>query len=101
MAHFFPAINSWYQENSTGQLFEVVAVDEKYGTIEVQYKDGDLAEFDMESWGQLDIFMSTMPDEGSIGFDDSPFEKESSQYIYGNPLEEIEPDTFTGFDDVF
>ncbi len=100
MATFFPAIDSWYQEQATGRLFEVVAVDEKYGTIEVQYEDGDIAEFDLESWGHLEITMATAPESGSAIFGDASFDSEISSNYYGNPLEEIEPDSFSGFDDL-
>ena len=101
MASFFPAIGAWYQELATNRLFEIVAVDEKYGTIEVQYEDGDIAEFDMESWGQSDITLSTAPEEGTALFGESSFDVDSNQNYVGNPLEEIEPESFTGFDDLF
>jgi len=100
MATFFPAIGSWYQELATGQLFEVVAVDEKYGTIEVQYGDGDIAEFEMESWGRLEITLTNAPEEGSAIFGSSSYDMEIPEEYQGNPLEEIEPDSFSGFDDL-
>lgn len=47
-----PEIGSWYRdiENS---LFEVVALDDSEDAIEVQYADGDVAEYDRESWDLL------------------------------------------------
>lgn len=46
-----PAIGEWYRVNGE-QLFEVVAVDEDAGTVEVQYFDGTLEEFDLEDWNE-------------------------------------------------
>jgi hypothetical protein len=44
-----PGIGDWYRMNS-GQLFEVVAVDDDDGTIEIQYFDGAVEEMDVEDW---------------------------------------------------
>ncbi|HLY53162.1 MAG TPA: DUF6763 family protein [Steroidobacteraceae bacterium] len=44
-----PGIGDWYRLND-GQLFEVVAVDDDDGTIEIQYFDGTVEEMDVEDW---------------------------------------------------
>jgi hypothetical protein len=44
-----PGIGDWYRL-SGGALFEVVAVDEDDGTIEMQYFDGTVEEMDFEDW---------------------------------------------------
>lgn len=44
-----PGIGDWYRL-SAGQLFEVVAVDDDDGTIEIQYFDGTVEEMDVEDW---------------------------------------------------
>jgi hypothetical protein len=44
-----PGIGSWYRL-SGDNLFEVVAVDEDDGTIEIQYFDGTVEEMDVEDW---------------------------------------------------
>jgi len=44
-----PGIGEWYRLNG-GQLFEVVAVDDDDGTIELQYFDGTVEEMDVEDW---------------------------------------------------
>lgn len=43
-----PVVGDWY--SSHGQLFEVVAIDDSEGVIEVQHADGDLEEIDQEDW---------------------------------------------------
>ena len=44
-----PGIGDWYRLNS-GSLFEVVALDDDDGTIEIQYFDGTVEEMDIEDW---------------------------------------------------
>ena len=44
-----PGIGDWYRLNG-GALFEVVALDEDDGTIEIQYFDGTVEEMDIEDW---------------------------------------------------
>jgi hypothetical protein len=44
-----PVVGDWYRRQG-GELFEIVAVDEEDGTIEVQHFDGTVEELDFESW---------------------------------------------------
>lgn len=44
-----PEVGSWYRTGS-GTTFEVVAIDEDDGTVEVQYFDGTVEELDLEDW---------------------------------------------------
>jgi hypothetical protein len=44
-----PGIGEWYRLSS-GELLEVVAFDPADGTIEVQYFDGTVEEFDFDDW---------------------------------------------------
>jgi hypothetical protein len=44
-----PGIGDWYRLNG-GALFEVVALDDDDGTIEIQYFDGTVEEMDIEDW---------------------------------------------------
>ncbi len=44
-----PSIGEWYRR-SGGDSFEVVAVDDDDGTIEIQYFDGTVEEMDVEDW---------------------------------------------------
>lgn len=43
-----PIVGDWYR--SHGQLFEVVAIDEREDIVEIQHADGDLEEIDMDDW---------------------------------------------------
>jgi hypothetical protein len=44
-----PGIGDWYRLHG-GALFEVVALDDDDGTIEIQYFDGTVEEMDIEDW---------------------------------------------------
>jgi len=46
-----PEIGEWYRLHGE-QLFEVVAIDEAAGTIEVQYFDGTVEEFELGDWNE-------------------------------------------------
>lgn len=49
MAAPTPSIGDWFRL-SGGALFEVVALDEDEGTIDIQYFDGTVEEMDREDW---------------------------------------------------
>jgi hypothetical protein len=49
MATLNPGVGDWFRL-SDGAPFEVVAVDDDDGTIEVQYADGTLEELDRDDW---------------------------------------------------
>ena len=44
-----PVVGDWYRRQG-GELFEIVAIDEDDGTIEVQHFDGTVEELDFEAW---------------------------------------------------
>jgi Family of unknown function (DUF6763) len=44
-----PEVGRWYR-TSSGATFEVVAIDEDDGTVEMQYFDGTVEELDLEDW---------------------------------------------------
>ncbi|MFT3906422.1 MAG: hypothetical protein QM718_08980 [Steroidobacteraceae bacterium] len=49
MSAHLPDIGEWYRLRQ-GEIFEVVAVDEDDRTVEVQYFDGTIEEFDLDDW---------------------------------------------------
>jgi Family of unknown function (DUF6763) len=75
-----PGIGDWYR-SSSGQLFEVVAVDDDDGTIEIQYFDGTVAEMDVEDWeAQWDeggLEAAQAPEDWSGSVDIEPGDEEA------------------------
>jgi hypothetical protein len=74
MAVAFPVIGHWYRR-SNGSLFEVVAIDEQDGTVDLQYFDGTVDEIDFERWAQLLIESVGAPEDwsGSVDMDPEDF----------------------------
>ena len=76
MASPQPGIGDWYRLNG-GALFEVVALDDDDGTIEIQYFDGTVEEMDIEDWeaqwddGALESAEAPEDWSGSVDVQDS------------------------------
>jgi hypothetical protein len=67
-------VGAWYQ-TADGEYLEVVALDPEEGTIEVQFYDGNLAEYDEGTWDrELELRRAAPPEDWAdpldIGNDD-------------------------------
>ena len=67
--HYEPSVGDWYRD-AEGRSFEIVAVDEDDGSIEVQYFDGAVEEYELETWYELDIEPTSPPEDWSGPYDD-------------------------------
>lgn len=74
MAVAYPVIGKWFRHRN-GSIFEVVAVDEDDGTIEVQYFDGTVEEYELESWADHFPVEIGPPEDwsGSVDMDPDDF----------------------------
>jgi len=68
-----PEIGLWYRDIQN-RLFEVVAIEDD-DLIEVQYYDGDVSEYDRESWDLLCVNCISEPGV-SLDFQDNGLEEE-------------------------
>lgn len=89
-----PSIGDWYKDES-GNTFEIVALDEDEGTIEIQYFDGSVEELDSDAWEELALEAVEPPEDWSGSLDiereDYGVDLESSNHLdWGNPLDEFE-----------
>ncbi len=89
-----PGIGDWYRDES-GNTFEIVALDEDEGTIEIQYFDGAVEELDADAWPELALEAAEPPEDWSgsldIDRDDYGVDLESNRHLdWGNPLDEFE-----------
>jgi len=57
-AQYSPVTGAWYHDES-GQLFEIVAVDEHHGTIS-PVSGRCVAEFDLEGWETMEVRAATL-----------------------------------------
>jgi hypothetical protein len=71
MATHFPAIGNWFRRPN-GTLFEVVAVDEEDGTVEIQQFDGTIGEVEIENWPQMLLVEVRAPEDWSGSVDMDP-----------------------------
>lgn len=76
-----PIIGSWYKDVENNLTFKVVAIDDKNDAIEVQYYDGDIGEYDRESWYASTFDFIEDPEDWSAPFDDV----ESDDLGYSDP----------------
>jgi len=76
-----PIVGHWYTHRDKGALFQVVALDEDAGTVEIQEFDGALDELDFDEWRTLSVDDAAQPED------------------WGGPLDDVEPDEF-GYTDL-
>ncbi len=67
----FPAIGKWFRRPD-GALFEVVAIDEDDGTVEIQLFDGTIGEIEIENWPQMLLVEVSAPEDWSGSVDMDP-----------------------------
>jgi hypothetical protein len=61
-------IGEWYKDYSGG-LFEVVAIDDFDGTIEIQFFDGTVEEVDFDVWDEVAMISAEPPEDWSGSMD--------------------------------
>ncbi|MEE8119680.1 MAG: DUF6763 family protein [Gammaproteobacteria bacterium] len=63
-----PVIGNWYRD-ITGEIFEIVAIDEDDATIEIQHFDGTVEEIDLGTWNELPMETAAQPEDWSGSLD--------------------------------
>ncbi len=94
MAVQYPIIGNWFGRPN-GTLFEVVAIDEEDGTVEIQQFDGTIDEVEIEHWPQLLLIEISAPEDwsGSVDMDPEDYVGTSASEMpsgYHDPLEFID-----------
>ncbi|MCK6371898.1 MAG: hypothetical protein L6Q83_11360 [Gammaproteobacteria bacterium] len=93
MTEINPIIGSWYRYEN-GELFEVVAIDEQDGTLEIQYFDGTVEELDFDAWQELEIEAAEPPEDwsGSVDVDEEELEQfaDRPNENFDDPLEYLD-----------
>lgn len=88
--HYVPNIGDWFQDQEAMASFEVVAIDDQDGCVEVQYFSGEIEEYDLESWYQLCLSPIPPPEDSS-----GPFEMNREDYAF-NEGEPLHPEDWNG-----
>lgn len=94
MAVAYPVIGRWFRRPN-GTLFEVVALDEREGTVEIQQFDGTIDELELESWPELLLVEVSAPEDwsGSVDMDPDDYVGTASSELpagYHDPLEYLD-----------
>ena len=64
-----PVIGLWYRHLDKGQRFQVVALDERDDSVEIQHYDGDIEELDLDTWHTMAIMPCEAPENWSGALD--------------------------------
>ncbi|HXH04040.1 MAG TPA: DUF6763 family protein [Candidatus Competibacteraceae bacterium] len=70
MSDLDPIVGNWYRNLESADEFEVVALDEDAGTVEIQYFGGEVEELDLDEWYELPLEPMDAPEDWSGPFDD-------------------------------
>ena len=58
-----PIINQWYHYPQKAEKFHVTAIDDQAATVEIQYFDGNLDEFDLTAWYAMEVERIEEPED--------------------------------------
>jgi len=83
-----PVIGSWYKDVENDLTFKVVAIDENGDAIEVQYLNGDIGEYDKDTWYNSTFDYIEAPEDWSAPFDDV----ETDDLGYSDTDKHVSPD---------
>jgi len=65
-----PILENWYKDAETERSFRIVALDSDNDSIEVQYLNGDLGEYDADAWENSAFYPIDQPEDWTAPFDD-------------------------------
>ena len=86
-----PEVDGWYHRAEKAQKFQVTAIDEHSDTVEIQYFDGTLDEFDLSTWYAMDVETVEAPEDwtGPVDMEDlSSIDAEMSAEDWDAPYNE-------------
>ncbi len=86
-----PVVGDWYQRLDKGQKFQVVAVSEDDGVVQMQHFDGDMEEVDIDAWYEMDLKPIALPEDWTGPIDEMETEDLGSETKMSN--KEWDPDT--------
>ena len=71
-----PVVGNWYLDSDNDTTFEVVAIDEDEGTVEIQMYEGEVEEIDIDDWYEMNLEEAAEPDDWTGAYDDTDDEEE-------------------------
>lgn len=65
-----PVLDRWYKDVENNLTFKIVAIDEKDESIEIQYINGDVGEYDNDTWYNSTLDYIEAPEDWSAAYGD-------------------------------
>ena len=87
-----PVIGSWYKDVENDLSFKVVAIEDNDDSIEVQYINGDIGEYDSDSWYSSTFDYIEAPEDWSAPYGTL----EADDLGYSDPDTHTSPDIENG-----
>ena len=84
-----PQRGHWYKRSDLNTLFEVVAIDDDDGTIEVQYFGGEIEELDLNSWQLLELTQAAPPEDWSGALEVDSYTLADEQSLAPSSLDDV------------
>lgn len=102
MASQHPSIGAWYHDVANDSVFEVVALDDHAGSVEIQYDNGDIDEFDLDLWNPVLFVPTDQPEAPAALYDyaQDDWNEDSFepwQALDNNDLDPLNPGDFEDF----
>ena len=85
MQKFEPVVGNWYRRPGRA-MFEVVAVDDRANTVELQFFDGTVDELDREAWDTAYLMPVEPPEDysGSLDLEGDHYEAKDEEQATQN-----------------
>ncbi len=65
-----PEPEQWYLDRRTGDMFQVISVNDDDGSIDIQYTDGTVEEKSPDEWASIELESCDQPEDWVGPFDD-------------------------------
>ena len=100
-----PVAGAWYKDVQTHAVFEVIDWDPATLTIETQYLDGEVSEYDLDAWREMLLTEVEAPEDWRNAFeldDDDLLDPDLPMHPvdWASPVNSIEPDAMYGVEDL-
>jgi hypothetical protein len=93
---FDPIPEQWYEDLEEENLFQILSMDPDEELIQIQHEDGEIEEFDLDTWHELDLDKATEP-EGWSGSEDE--DEDDEEWEEDEEEEEEDEDDWDDDDD--
>jgi hypothetical protein len=86
---YAPVPGKWYENREEEETFRVLSVDEDDELVEIEYVDGEIEELDLDTWHELDLEPTEVPEGWS---DDADADDEDEDEDFDDEDEDEDDD---------